>query len=85
MSKKFVKCAENFLAKNFPSLHKKLWQIYKGVKYTDCGKFFLVEMKNSSAFLRPKKEFDFSLALPLDFKTDFSEKKSGRCYSHFLS
>lgn len=66
---------KDFIALNYPNLYEKIWRIRKGVKYTDCGKNILIEMRNSPAFLRQKKIFDFSLSLPLNFQTDFAEKK----------
>ena len=66
---------KDFIALNFPSLYEKIWRFRKKVKVTDCGEKILLEMKNSPPVLRPKKDFDFSISLPLNFETDFTEKK----------
>ena len=75
LPQKIFRRFKDFIALNFPNLYEKIWRIRKGVKYTDCGENFLVVMKNSPPILRPQKDFDFSLVLPLDFSTKISARR----------
>ena len=72
---KFVQKVENFCAFNLPSVYTYLWKIHNEVKIKDCGKNILIEMQNSPPVLRQKKQFDYSISMPLNFETDFTEKK----------
>ena len=72
---KLMQKVENFCAFNLPGVYAYLWKLHNEVKIKDCGKNILIEMPNSQPVLRPKKEFDYSISLPLNFETDFAEKK----------
>ena len=72
---KFVQKVENFCAFNLPGVYNFLWRLHNQVKITDCGKNILVEMEDSPPVLRPKKKFDYSISLPLNFDFEISERK----------
>ena len=72
---KFVQKIEDFCALNLPSIYNFLWKLHNQVKITDCGENILVEMENSPPVLRRKKNFDYSISLPMNFDFELSEKK----------
>ncbi len=67
--------ARDFVALRYPNFYEKIYNRHLKTKTLDCGEFLKVRRKNRTDFFCVKKEFDFSLALPLNFDFEVAEKK----------
>lgn len=67
--------ARDFLAVNFPDFYEKIYNRYMETNILDCGEFIRVRRRGRTDFFCVKKEFDFSLALPLNFDFEIVERK----------
>ena len=67
--------ARDFVALRYPNFYEKIYNRHTKTQMLDCGEFLKIRRKNRTDFFCVKKEFDFSLALPLNFDFELAEKK----------
>lgn len=71
----FVRPVADFFAVHFPNFYESVYNFAYRAVFIDNGEMFLVKMKDRTDCFRVKKNFDFSIALPLKFEYNIHEKK----------
>lgn len=73
--RKFIKHIGDFCAAHCPALYKVAYKIRYNVRKKKCGDLVLIQTSKFPDCVRQDEICDFSLALPLDFSTEISNRR----------